>query len=461
MKPWRDDPRAAIMIPNWGCQSMKKLISILLSIILTLWAAAGAAMAAQADIPAQAGIPAEADTVEGAAGSGFQRVTTYSDGQFTDVTPEDWYSAGVAAAYELGLMWGEADDHFNAAEQITVVQAIAMAARLHRIYNTGSGDFVFSELWYEPYVGYAIENGILIDGPDLFAPATRAQFADLLCRALPQEALGQINDIAMNEIPDVKSGDPYAESVYTLYRAGITAGGNARGTFSPDSGVSRAEAAVMVARMADPGLRQSFTLRYDGPDLIVGKERDDAFFENAAILGNSLVDGLRMYSNLKSLDYFCEKSVSVISATKTKSTRLNNGAMGTLVQALCQEPHDKIYIELGINEIYFNVDYFTGIYGGMLDSIRSAQPEADIYILSILPVTSKKSNSNSVRNMDRIDLYNQALHRLAEEKQCYYMDLCSAYQGDDGYLPSGWSSDGIHLYAQRYSVWEQYMRTQY
>lgn len=428
---------------------MKKQISLFLSIILALNAGTAPAMAADAEMPADTEAPV------------FPRVNTYTEGQFADVAPEDWYSGSVGAVYELGLMEGEGNGCFNPNQQITVVQAIAMAARLHRIYSTGSGEFAVSEFWYEPYVGYAIEAGILLDGPDLFAVATRAQFADLLSRALPLEALAPINEIKVNAIPDVKAGDPYADSVYLLYRAGIVTGGDLRGGFYPDSGISRAEAAVIMARMADKTLRQSVTLEYFGPDLPEQKERDDTFFAHSAILGNSLVEGLRMYANMDSLDYFSATSVSVISATKTRDTQLNDGRTGTLVQALCQKQYDKIYIALGINEMYLNVDRFIALYGDMLDQIREAEPEADIYILSILPVTKTRSESNPVRGMDRVNLYNEALYKLAGEKQCYYMNLCPAFQGEDGYLPSGWSSDGVHLYRQHYSLWEHCMRTLY
>lgn len=424
---------------------MKKLISLILSTILTLSGNTAHVMAAGGML-------------------NFQHVNTYRSGQFTDVAPDDWYNASVGAAYELGLMSGESVNYFNAAGRITVAQTIVMAARLHKIYNTGSGKFEpakTGDIWYDPYVSYARENGIISDTPSLGDAATRAQFADILSRALPKDAFEQINDISADTIPDVKTGDEYADSIYMFYRAGIVTGSNLRGTFRPQNAVSRAEAAAIITRMTDKSQRRSFSLGYSGPDLTVQEEMDDSFFENAAILGNSLVDGLMLYSNLKSMKYFSGTSVSVVSATMTKSRTLKNGSTGTLVQALCQDPHDKIYIELGINEIGGDLDYFIRVYSNMLDTIRTAEPDADIYILSILPVTKGKSDSSSVFNMTRVDMYNEALHTLAGEKQCYYMDLCSALEGDDGYLPSDWSFDGVHLHAQYYSVWENCMRTMY
>lgn len=422
---------------------MKKLISFLLSMILTLSGSPAGVMAA------------------GGGMLNFRQVNTYTNGQFTDVAPDAWYNASVAAAYEQGLMSGESADFFNAAGQITVAQTIVMASRLHKIYNTGSSDFEPGDTWYAPYVSYARENGIIAGEPDLYAAASRAQFADILSRALPKEVFEQINDIDADAIPDMKTGDEYAESIYMLYRAGIVTGSNTRGSFYPNNSISRAEAAAIITRMTDRSLRRSFTLKYSGPDLSAQAEMDDSFFENSAILGNSLVEGLRLYSNMKSITYFSATSVSVVSATKTKTNRLKNGQMGTLVQALCQEPHDKIYIELGINEIGSDVNYFIEAYGQMLDAIIEAEPDAQIYVLSVLPVTKSKSDSSTVFNMTRVNMYNEALYQLAADKQCCYMDVCSALLGDDGYLPSGWSGDGVHLHAQYYSVWENCMRTLY
>lgn len=422
---------------------MKRLAASLLSVVLALGAGVIDAMAVDVGM------------------SNFEKTAVYSDGQFTDVTPEDWYSADVGAVYELGLMQGESEDFFNAKGPVTVAQVVAMAARLRSIYFTGSGEFEEAEPWYEPYVNYGLESGIIFGEPDLFAPATRGQVADMLSRALPANELEPMNEIVENAIPDVKTGDEYADNIYMLYRAGILSGSNSRGAFNPKNSISRAEAAAIMARMVDKSLRKSFTLQYSGPDLTALERQDDSFFENSAILGNSLVEGLRLFSKMKSIHYFSATSVSVVSATRTKNVRLRNGASGTLVQSLCQDQYDKIYIELGINEIGGNVNTFITNYGNMIDTIRAAEPDADIYILSVLPVTRNKSLSSSSFNMTRVNLYNAALYNLAAEKQCYYMDVCSAFLGSDGYLPSSWSSDGVHLQAKYYSVWEECMRTMY
>ncbi len=438
---------------------MKRPVSIFLLVMLFL-STAGLAGAAGPTVAGEAGV-LEADMAPEMGTPGLPKKNTYADGQFTDVAPADWYSAGVKAVYELGLMYGQSEDCFNAPGEVSVAETVVLAARLHKLYHIGSSEFELGETWYGPYVSYGEENGIIAAGEEVLRVATRARFADILARALPPEALEQINAINMDAIPDVKSGDEYAESVYLLYRAGVLTGSGPRGIFSPDSGICRAEAAVILARMADKSLRQSFVPQYGGPDLTALKWRDDTFFAHSAILGNSLVEGLRMYSHIDSISYFSASSVSVISATKSRDTRLKNGSKGTLVQALCQEKYDKIYIELGINEMYCNTSHFAELYGDMIDQIKAAEPEADIYIISLLPVTRQEAETSPNRSMTRINGYNKALRELAEEKECYYMDVCSVFQGEDGYLPSGWSGDGVHPYGQHYALWENCMRTMY
>ena len=61
-------------------------------------------------------------------------------------------------------------------------------------------------------------------------------------------------------IPDVTKGEAYAGGVYTLYRAGVLTGNDAKGTFGPETTINRAAAAAIVTRMADPALRKNMTL---------------------------------------------------------------------------------------------------------------------------------------------------------------------------------------------------------
>lgn len=145
---------------------------------------------------------------------------------------------------------------------MSLAQAIALACRLHSIYYADQAVFSNGATWYQPYIDYAIQNGILTAGTysDYNANATRAQFASILAAALPESALAPINDIT--SIPDVSAADSYADAVYRLYNVGIIKGKDRYGTFAPESSIQRAEAATIVTLMADPSMRTSFTLDF-------------------------------------------------------------------------------------------------------------------------------------------------------------------------------------------------------
>lgn len=193
----------------------------------------------------------------------FPRVNVYSQGQFTDVPAGQWYTDSVKQAFELGLMVGESDNIFKPQDNVTVAQAITMAARVHSIYTTGAESFQPSEIWYQVYLDYAFQNGIIsyaYYNSDVTQTATRAQFAEIFANALPAEALSPINKVTEGAIPDVPASAYYAGHVYKLYRAGILSGSDVNGTFSPDSYITRQEAAAIVSRMAESSSRVKFTL---------------------------------------------------------------------------------------------------------------------------------------------------------------------------------------------------------
>ena len=90
-------------------------------------------------------------------------------------------------------------------------------------------------------------------------PATRAQCAGILARALPEAAYTQINTVELGAIPDLDMEQKDSLSVYTpLPRRHFT--GSAMGAFRPDDEIARSEVAAVAARIVDPSLRVPFSL---------------------------------------------------------------------------------------------------------------------------------------------------------------------------------------------------------
>ena len=194
--------------------------------------------------------------------SNFQRNSTYTSGQFVDVKAREWYESGVKDAYELGLVKGTSDTTFSPTGSISIAETIALACRVHSIFNTGSADFVQDDVWYQVYVDYATAHGMIAANQfgTYTAKATRAEFAAIMAKALPNNALAPINTIENGAIPDVPMSEKYSAEIYSLYRAGVLTGNDSKGTYTPKEDISRGAVAAIVSRMADTSLRKSLTL---------------------------------------------------------------------------------------------------------------------------------------------------------------------------------------------------------
>lgn len=175
-------------------------------------------------------------------------------GTFADVPAGSWYADTVKSACQLGLMKGTSGDAFQPDGTLTLGETAALAARIHSIYTTGKAAFTQGNPWYQVYVDYCKQSGILTwDLGDMTAQATRAQFVQLLEAAIPGNVLPTRYLVNIGAVPDVSVDAPYAQAVYRFYRAGIT-GGDANGNFMPDKTITRAEVATIVSRVADPNL---------------------------------------------------------------------------------------------------------------------------------------------------------------------------------------------------------------
>jgi S1-C subfamily serine protease len=223
---------------------MKKLLSFILAVLLITFTV----------------LPFSAKAAGGSLDH-FTTVNDYINGQFADVADYAWYAPYIRTAYEYGLVKGDSSSKYSPARNLTSAEAIKMAVCLHSVYYNGKISVNEGSPWYEPYVNYALKNGILTAPMNHYGAAvTRAQFAELITNSLPEEALKGMNTIADNAIPDVSLADSWGGAVYQLFRAGILTGCDSYGTFKPNKSLTRAEAAAILARASNPAFRRSLVL---------------------------------------------------------------------------------------------------------------------------------------------------------------------------------------------------------
>lgn len=182
--------------------------------------------------------------VSSSAATAFAKTKEYPENKFSDVKNESWYAGEVKSAYEFGFMDGVSEKSFSPAGNVSVSQAVTLASRLNAAYNNATIPETGSANWYDAYVNYAKQNGIISENEfDSFdRSVTRGETAKLLACALPSDWYGAVNDI--KRVPDVvKDYDKY-DAVMLLYRAGVLCGNDEYGFFRPDDGITRAERTV-------------------------------------------------------------------------------------------------------------------------------------------------------------------------------------------------------------------------
>ena len=204
--------------------------------------------------------PEQGSLLQEIVGSGLFFVP--EDFPFYDVDANDWFYESVKSAWANELIDGVTARYFKPDSTLTVAQAVKLAAALHQKQSVG---FVTLQNggthWYDNYVNYAVANSLIEaayqskSAEMMNAAVTRAEFVHILSKLLNA---GTINTV--NNIPDVKAGDAYADEIFAFYRAGILTGSDRLGTFHPESSLKRSEAAAILVRLYDATQRQYITL---------------------------------------------------------------------------------------------------------------------------------------------------------------------------------------------------------
>ena len=113
---------------------------------------------------------------------------------------------------------------------------------------------------------------------------------------------------------------------------------------------------------------------------------------------------------------------------------------------------------LGINELGYPVSSYREAYELFTDQVRALQPDADIYIQALIPVTASRAAGDSVYNNANIQAFNQQLADICEQDGYYYVDTYTAFADENGALPEDAAWDGVHLTATGCASWLDYLK---
>ena len=338
-----------------------------------------------------------------------------------------------------------------------------------------------AHMYYAPYIQWATRQGIMWGlTPDTFGPnepITREDF----CTALYNfSVLYHVNFVARIQ-PSLFADDAQISSyartaVYTMQAIGVIEGRD-NNMFAPKAGATRAEAATILKRYSDAIGQNNIpdaSIRFGVPVPESAAVSDD-YFDDACFIGHSLVVGMSNYFRLPNADFYAINGVSAarllsnpyfqLDRTETDENGKTKRVVGTLEQALEENygKYRKVYIMLGTNELgpeESHLRQYASSMEGIIDVVRRSQPDAVIYLLSVLPVSEERSGKDANFNRENVLAFNAKLRQISEEKNVYYVDTFSVLADANGYLPEGSClSDGIHILSPQYAQLRAYLKT--
>ncbi len=188
---------------------------------------------------------------------------------------------------------------------------------------------------------------------------------------------------------------------------------------------------------------------------------DVRYFSKAVFVGDSRTEGLILYSGIPNINGLCYKGLSVDKLTTDASIYVEGyGGKYTCYDGISMTYYDSYYCSFGVNELgWYSIDVYIDYFSDLIDHIRSVNPDAVIYVQSILPVSKKESEGSDIYKQERINEFNSYLLEMCKErKDVIYLDVASAVMNEEGYLPEEAAVDGIHCNADYCKRIIQYIR---
>ena len=183
---------------------------------------------------------------------------------------------------------------------------------------------------------------------------------------------------------------------------------------------------------------------------------DRSWFADVSFLGDSLTQGMQMYSTGLPSSHFCAyKGVGPNTIVNGSTCKRADGQTEIPMDVLAARQPRALYILLGTNVLNRDGDYsnFLTYYRLMLDMISQSLPNTTLYVQSITPVRPEVRQSHPGLYKERLCEINDAL-----EKGCVFLNLWEALADENGDLRAEYAQpDGYHIKPDGYSVWVEYL----
>ena len=190
---------------------------------------------------------------------------------------------------------------------------------------------------------------------------------------------------------------------------------------------------------------------------IIYTTADEDYFKDTVFIGDSRTEGFGMQAEIENINCYAKKGLAVNTFFHWKVVK-ENGKDKTILQALKSKNFKKVYIMFGYNELGWPTeDGFIKQYKKVINSIKKMQPDAEIYIQSVIYVSKSRSETEKYENNKNIIKRNKAIKKMADELGCYYLNLNEVFSDNEGNLVEGAATDGIHLTKEYCHIWKKFL----
>ena len=172
--------------------------------------------------------------------------------------------------------------------------------------------------------------------------------------------------------------------------------------------------------------------------------KGEDWFRDAAFIGDSRMKGIMNFAKFEYAADFSHVGLTVADVFTKPYIETASGTV-TISEALQGGTYGKIYMMTGLNELgWYDTDKFIEYYGDLVDHAKQTHPEAQIYVIGIMPVGAKATAEQAHLTNDRVQMFNGLILGMCEAKQVYFVDGFEAV-ASDGSLPDDASPDGVHM----------------
>jgi hypothetical protein len=185
---------------------------------------------------------------------------------------------------------------------------------------------------------------------------------------------------------------------------------------------------------------------------------DEEYLNSCIFVGDSISEGFSGYFFLDEANVLAKQGLRPDNVDETPVTNDTYGGEVLAIDGIVQSGFKNIYIMLGSNGIgWVDNDKMVEGYKNFINEIKEQVEDANIYVISVPPVTAKREDTSEYETIEdglvlnsSIDELNRDYLEMANELNVHYLDINSYLKDETGKLPYDSSADGMHFDSATY-----------